>query len=532
MNEAERAAVSGARQAAIVSLSFVTNGQGKAVPPSSSTSDQPNAHQSDDSTDAMDTFGYTTVTRKNKRQRKSSSNASTPSSPLVATHSLDEVSVNTNVSVQSQPVIAIISATLRGEKIDFNGVSPIEVGKRLSTVVSRNSIKKIKPRRDGSLLIEVTGEAALLEIKAIFNLGDWDINHGMVISRPKTSKGVITGVHPLISMSELIEEAESPALILKAERLTKREGANRTETRSVAITFDSETLPEEIKIGFNIHKVRQYIPDAQQCYKCRRWGDHIAKNCKSKERCARCGAEHQTKDCTVEREAFKCVNCKGSHSAAYRGCPYRKTAQKVVEISTKQGVSTTTAKAMVKEGKSFAAAAKSQAPATSSLQQPAVNKQTHVKTAAEILASKTRKESKKSARTRNDQLSRCTIDQIILLLAKLVEILATTSKEQSPNLSAVASLAQEIINTRTLPEESDDELMEGDTTISTDSTISIGEEGDDLGQSSFNTAPRPTTQSTSKNKMSKNKNKKSKKRKGPIGARPNTESTQSSATNR
>ena len=77
--------------------------------------------------------------------------------------------------------------------------------KNANRVVSRKSIKKIKPRRDCSLLIEVSGEAELIEVRSIAKLGDWDINYEMALPHPKFCKGVISDVHHLMTMSKLLQ---------------------------------------------------------------------------------------------------------------------------------------------------------------------------------------------------------------------------------------------------------------------------------------------------------------------------------------
>ena len=44
-----------------------------------------------------------------------------------------------------------------------------------------------------------------------------------------------------------------------------------------------------------------------QCYKCFKFG-HVAKKCKNKECCAKCGGEHLTNTCEV-KEKYSCINC-------------------------------------------------------------------------------------------------------------------------------------------------------------------------------------------------------------------------------
>jgi hypothetical protein len=55
------------------------------------------------------------------------------------------------------------------------------------------------------------------------------------------------------------------------------------------------------------------------CYRCQKQG-HIAVNCAKEPQCARCGDNHETKDCAKEKK--HCVNCKNDgHSAWSNSCP-------------------------------------------------------------------------------------------------------------------------------------------------------------------------------------------------------------------
>lgn len=74
--------------------------------------------------------------------------------------------------------------------------------------------------------------------------------------------------------------------------------------------------------------------DAAQCHRCQRFG-HGSANCNLAPKCVKCGGLHHTDACNLPkkgeldnsnnaRSQLKCVNCKGSHTANFRGCPARK----------------------------------------------------------------------------------------------------------------------------------------------------------------------------------------------------------------
>ncbi len=64
----------------------------------------------------------------------------------------------------------------------------------------------------------------------------------------------------------------------------------------VMINFDQEKLPEKVYIGFMCNDVRLYIPPPLRCFKCQRCG-HIAAVCKGKQRCGKCGGDHEYGKC-------------------------------------------------------------------------------------------------------------------------------------------------------------------------------------------------------------------------------------------
>ena len=80
-------------------------------------------------------------------------------------------------------------------------------------------------------------------------------------------------------------------------------------------------------MGWINYKVREYIPQPLRCFKCQRMG-HTIQQCKWKQRCAKCGGEHDYGKCTKDAK-LKCCNCGGEHSAAYAGCVVQKQAKEV-----------------------------------------------------------------------------------------------------------------------------------------------------------------------------------------------------------
>ncbi|GFX19975.1 nucleic-acid-binding protein from transposon X-element [Trichonephila clavipes] len=73
-----------------------------------------------------------------------------------------------------------------------------------------------------------------------------------------------------------------------------------------------------------------------QCYSCNKF-NHTADNCRLTPRCLKCGENHQTKECLIQRveQAF-CINCqKFGHMANYAKCPLYPKQKKVTPSNTK-----------------------------------------------------------------------------------------------------------------------------------------------------------------------------------------------------
>lgn len=62
-----------------------------------------------------------------------------------------------------------------------------------------------------------------------------------------------------------------------------------------------------------------------RCYHCQRYG-HPFHLRKGKHRCPRCGNPHSVENRPISQTSpfqLHCVNCEGSHSVSYGGCPVK-----------------------------------------------------------------------------------------------------------------------------------------------------------------------------------------------------------------
>lgn len=122
--------------------------------------------------------------------------------------------------------------------------------------------------------------------------------------------------------------APQPQGVLHVRRIVRRDHSSPGEwkvlpTTAVVLTFaPNSERPEKINLGFTRHEVFDYTESPPRCFKCQRYG-HVAKFCRSEQRCKRCGGAHNFVNC---KGKVTCANCGGDHPASYSGCPFRVSA--------------------------------------------------------------------------------------------------------------------------------------------------------------------------------------------------------------
>lgn len=217
------------------------------------------------------------------------------------------------------------------EGTNFDDWSPALLTVALQKAFGEVSAKKI---RSGLLMVCKDEEQQKRAIK-VGKLNGFEIKCTVASDR-RLVKGVISGI-PLSESVDVIKESITNVKVREARRLkTKRDGA-LTDSLSIVLTFDEPELPRRVLLGYMSYDVRLYIPPPLRCFKCQRFG-HIANDCKGKQRCSKCGGEHDYGKCDTNA-TMKCCNCGGEHSAAYRGCEVSKRMQEVQRVKVTQGVS-------------------------------------------------------------------------------------------------------------------------------------------------------------------------------------------------
>jgi hypothetical protein len=141
--------------------------------------------------------------------------------------------------------------------------------------------------------------------------------------RSSAVQGRIRGVDRYLP-AESIQATLAEYGVVRATRETittvDRDGRRQQQNLdSVILHFNTPAIPRFIVLGMNRHFVYDYQPVPAQCYKCQHFY-HIARDCRGKVACRRCGGPHAYKDC---KRAPRCALCKGGHWSSFKQCPKR-----------------------------------------------------------------------------------------------------------------------------------------------------------------------------------------------------------------
>ena len=239
----------------------------------------------------------------------------------------------TNSQPSNFPHFIIIESA--DENNPITNVSPFAIEKQLSGILGTpKSVKKLK---NGTILVECgTRQQSenLLKNKTF-------VGHEVYIYAHKTlnsSRGVVRCKDLSYCTIEEIEENLRPQGVTAVKRVSVKRDNKTIQTNTYFFSFNSPTVPKNIKVGFLKVNVSVYIPNPMRCYRCQKFG-HTESRCAKTPVCGRCsfvGEEHVYSTCTNE---LKCVNCGGSHLSRSQECPIWKLEKETLNIKYTENVS-------------------------------------------------------------------------------------------------------------------------------------------------------------------------------------------------
>ena len=201
-------------------------------------------------------------------------------------------------------------------------------------------VKDFRQAERGDLLVFATSAK---QKKQILQLRELDHQEIECTTTAAARKALIHRVATDLDDETILTALEDQGVI-HATRWNKIQvdgGKQKSET--VCITFSGERR-REVKIDYMAFKCFEYIPRPLICYRCWLPG-HIARACKSQEKCRVCSGPHSDPECT---KAPTCPTCQASgHIAATKDCPIFASRQRTITTrgayTSELGISASTA---------------------------------------------------------------------------------------------------------------------------------------------------------------------------------------------
>lgn len=204
------------------------------------------------------------------------------------------------------------------ENKNMSNISPFFIKKAVDAAVS-GTVEKCHKCRNGTVLIQtknVNQAEKLLKLSSLTDTINVQVSEHNSLNQ---MKGVIFFRDFIYLSDQEILENLAEQRVTEIRRFTKNIDNVRIQTGLFTLTFDSCTLPEFIKIGYEVVNIRPYIPLPVRCMNCYKFG-HLRLNCKKEQTCPNCSETYHLKENEDCQKEPKCTNCNNKHSSLDRTC--------------------------------------------------------------------------------------------------------------------------------------------------------------------------------------------------------------------
>jgi hypothetical protein len=213
--------------------------------------------------------------------------------------------------------------------------NPIEIASIIKeSIFGTVNLKDVRTNTKKGLIIaelQQPNAEIMRKLIDITHLGSWQVKCYLPNSE-LFKVGVISPVSlntDMDKIKELIQIKESDIIIEKIERLKRKTENGWQPSASLKIVFRGSKLPEAVTIAYSYYRVRPYVGEPLQCYRCQRLG-HTATGCRAQVRCLVCGNNHPKEIC--QSNYIKCANCSQDHMANSKNCPRMKMAYEIEKV--------------------------------------------------------------------------------------------------------------------------------------------------------------------------------------------------------
>ena len=135
--------------------------------------------------------------------------------------------------------------------------------------------------------------------------------------------------------------------VTNIKRISIRKGEQRIQTNTYILTFNKPRTPKEVKIGYCLERVEQYVQAPLRCFKCQKFGHH-REAWRRQQPCSKCSeknSDHAEEDCL---KGIRCANCQQDHPAYARTCAVYQKEKEIIKFKRKRNVSFLEARRIVR----------------------------------------------------------------------------------------------------------------------------------------------------------------------------------------
>ena len=149
-------------------------------------------------------------------------------------------------------------------------------------------------------------------------------------AKSNTSNGIVRSKELSQATLEEIKMTFKKQGIKEYRRVTICQNDETIQTHTYILAFEKPSIPKEIRIGYTIERVEQYIQAPLRCFKCQKFG-HYKEIYRGRQVCDKCSKrdpDHMENEC----KKIKCANCHEEHPAFSRSCAIYKKEKEIMFI--------------------------------------------------------------------------------------------------------------------------------------------------------------------------------------------------------
>ena len=184
-------------------------------------------------------------------------------------------------------------------------------------------VRNCRVTAGGAITLEFIDDATAERVDTEWSENYFGGNRGLKRPGESNTFGIIKYVYDDVSEDEIIDDIVKQFPGVECD-FFKRKSDNKF-SGMINVDFKSHTLlqqviTDEIKILSQRYIVEEFVRKSRviKCNNCQSW-DHVHRYCVKAAKCAKCGENHETRTCTVNK-GFVCCHCKGAHRAGSVNC--------------------------------------------------------------------------------------------------------------------------------------------------------------------------------------------------------------------